>query len=59
MNGVTGKEVAGVAVGAVAVAAGLKKAYAVYKVEVPTWMWLTVTSGITAAGWFGYKKIAG
>ena len=57
MGNMTNKEVAGVAVGAVAVAAGLKKAYAVYQVEVPTWMWLTVTSGITAAGWFGYKKV--
>lgn len=58
MGNMTGKEVAGVAAGAVAVAAGLQKLYEVKGWQVPTPVWLGVTGAITAAGWLGYKKLA-
>lgn len=53
---VTNKEVAGIAVGAAAIAAGLQKLYEVKRWTVPTPVWLAVTSGLTYAGWLGYKK---
>ncbi len=54
----TGKEVAGVAVGAAAIAAGLQKLYEVKSWTVPTPVWLGVTGALTYAGWLGYKKAA-
>lgn len=52
----TNNELAGVALGAGAVAAGLQKVYAAKKWEVPVPVWLGVTTALTAGGWFAYKK---
>lgn len=58
MGNMTGKEIAGVAAGAVAIAAGLQKVYEVKNWTVPTPVWLGVTGALTYAGWLGYKKVS-
>lgn len=52
----TNNELAGVALGAGVVAAGLQVAYAATKTEVPIPVWLSVTAAITGGALFAYKK---
>lgn len=53
----TTNEKIGVAVGAVAIATGLQKVYAVKKWTVPTPVWLGVTGVLTLAGWKLWKAV--
>ncbi len=52
----TNNELAGVALGAGAIAAGLQKIYAVKKWDVPVPVWLGVTAALTAGGTLAYRK---
>ena len=52
----TPNEKIGTAVGAGAIAYGLKQVYALQRWDVPAPVWLGVTAGLTWLGWFGYRK---
>lgn len=52
----TNKEMAGMALSAGFIGAGLQGLYAAKKWEVPAPVWVSVTAALTAGGWFAYKK---
>lgn len=52
----TNNELAGTAISAGLVAAGLQKIYAVKKWDVPVPVWLGVTAALTGGGVLAYKK---
>lgn len=52
----TNNELAGVALGAGIIAAGLQKIYAVKKWDVPVPVWLGVTAALTTGGTLAYRK---
>ena len=56
MADMTNNELAGVAIGAGVVAAGLQKVYAAKKWDVPVPVWLGVTAVLTGGGLYAYKK---
>jgi len=55
-DSMTPNEKIGTAVGAGAIAYGLKQVYALQRWDVPAPVWLGVTAGLTWLGWFGYRK---
>lgn len=56
-NGVTNNEMAGVALGAGVIGAGLQKIYAAKKWDVPVPVWIGVTAALTGGGWLAYRKL--
>jgi hypothetical protein len=57
-DSMTPNEKIGTAVGAGAIAYGLKQVYAQRRLDVSTPVWLGVTAGLTWLGWLGYSKLA-